>query len=128
MARGFSAVRAHYVINLDVFEEMFLHLRHLVQYFSNKKNCIKTISLSLNENNHFIEKSLLLSNLAKGATDFLRATHFLRLAFERKNVHKQPEKTLAEDQMYKKFLHFCIIYAQNVLNWEAGSRGMGRTQ
>lgn len=82
----------------------------------------------MNENNHFIEKSLLLSNLAKGATDFLRATHFLRLAFERKNVHKQPEKTLAEDQMYKKFLHFCIIYAQNVLNWEAGSRGMGRTQ
>lgn len=66
--KGFSAVRAQYVINLDVFAEMFLHLRHLVQYFPPKKIGIKTISLSLNENNHLIEKSLLLSNLSKMST------------------------------------------------------------
>lgn len=93
-----------------------------MQYFPNKKIDIKAISLSLNENNHLIEKSLLLSNLSKGATDFLQ------LALERENVHKQPEKTLAEDQTYKKCQHFGIIYVQTVLKWEAGSCSMGRPQ
>ena len=64
-------------------------LRCLVQYFSSGKMCMST-SLLLNDNRHFIEESILLTNRRQGGVDFGYR--------EKKRCARTAEKTLAEVQ------------------------------